>query len=78
MRAQGGKMYFARVQMAHIFEAMGDIEDITKSCELQETVDRCDSMTRRSFEKLVKFLNSKDYDILLRIRNNLLSITTAN
>ena len=64
-------MYFAGIQMAHVYEAMTIIRDISESDVLREAVERCDATTKTSVKKLCDFLNSDDYKILLRIRNDL-------
>ena len=69
-RRNGGKLYYGRMMMAHVYEALHIIEEIKNSTQLKATVDRCDSKTRASFDAVAKFLNSDDYKLLCRIRNN--------
>jgi hypothetical protein len=69
-RTMGGKLYFVRMQMAHIYEGLLIVDDIRKSAELREEVEACDWRTIRAFEKLVAFMGSADYERLLRLRNN--------
>jgi hypothetical protein len=69
-RQNGGRLYFGRMQMAHIYEGLLIVEDISKTSKLKAAVDRCDTKTRRSFDEIAKFLNAPDYKILARIRNN--------
>ncbi len=70
VRQDGGKLYFGRMQMAHIYEALLIIDEITKTKSLMEAVGRCDKRTQVSFNVVAAFLLTDDYKILLRIRNN--------
>lgn len=70
VRQTGGKLYFGRMQMGHIYEALLIIKDICDKPSLRAYVDKCDSRTKESFAKLEAFLATNDYTILLRIRNN--------
>jgi hypothetical protein len=80
VRQDGGKLYFGRMQMAHIYEALLVIEEMTKSSTLMRAVECCDAKTRESFEQVIitAFLSTGDYKILCRIRNKHLSITTGS
>lgn len=69
-RQNGGKLYFGRMQMAHIYEALLIIEEIANSKSLMAAIERCDNRTRGSFEAVAKFLGTDDYKRLLRLRNN--------
>jgi len=70
-RKLGGKRYFLRTLLSHVFEALAIIKEIMGDVELRSAVDTCDATTQASFEKLVTFLGSDDYKLLLKIRNNL-------
>jgi hypothetical protein len=69
-RKNGGKLYFGRMQMAHIYEALLIIEEIKETASLMRAVERCDARTRRSFETVAAFLKTDDFGRLLRLRNN--------
>jgi len=69
-RQNGGKLYFGRMQMAHVHEGLLIVDDISKSATLKVAVDRCKPQTRKSFDEVAKFLKSPDFKILVRIRNN--------
>jgi hypothetical protein len=69
-RRNGGKLYYGRMMMAHVYEALSIIKEIKNGTQLKATVDRCDSKTRASFDAVAKFLDSGDYKLLCRIRNN--------
>jgi len=70
-RETGARMYFVRLQIAHIFEALSIIEHIRDTPKLRDAVAECDQRTRGSFEKVVSFIGTDDYQIMLRIRNNI-------
>jgi hypothetical protein len=70
-RFHGGRMYFARMQLGHVFEALDMVVEISKSAKLRELVAGSDSDTQESFDKLVAFLDTDDHKIMARIRSNL-------
>ena len=49
-------MYFLRVQISHLWEAMQIIPQIQKSSSLRSLIGRCDHQTRSSFAELEKFV----------------------
>jgi hypothetical protein len=69
-RQNGGKLYFGRIQMAHIYEALLIIEEIKQTASLVRAVERCDIRTQRSFEAVATFLYTEDFKRLRRLRNN--------
>src|SRR5262245_35625540 len=69
-RQDGGRLYYGRMLMAHVFEALSIIKDIQKDTKLRAAVHKCDAKTRSSFEVVAKFLGTDDYRKLLRIRHN--------
>lgn len=69
-RRDGGKLYFGRMQMGHIYEALLIIDEISKDSALRAYVARCDKKTIASFGVVEKFLKTPDYKMLLRLRNN--------
>jgi hypothetical protein len=69
-RQTGGRLYYGRMLMSHIFEALSIIEDVEKSNHLKGAVQKCDAQTRASYAAVVAFLRSSDYDKLLLIRHN--------
>ncbi|MCZ7658892.1 MAG: hypothetical protein M5U07_14070 [Xanthobacteraceae bacterium] len=70
-RMFGGKIYFARVQLGHVYEALLVIEEMLRSDKLTGLVGATDSGTQAAFKKLEAFVGSDDYHLLLRLRNNL-------
>lgn len=69
-RQNGGRLYYGRMMMAHVYEALSIIECIQNSPKLKALVDECDPETRSSFDAVAAFLKTDDYGMLLRIRNN--------
>lgn len=70
-RQRGAKIYFMRLQISHIFEAMTIVKEIRDTPDLMKSVDRSDSFTKKGFAKLLAFLDSPEYKLMARIRNNL-------
>jgi hypothetical protein len=69
-RQNGGRLYYGRMLMAHVYEALSIIEDIQVSSKLKMLVDACDPATQSSFDRVAAFLKAADYGMLCRIRNN--------
>jgi hypothetical protein len=69
-RQYGGKLYYGRMLMSHVFEALEIIEEIQNSAHLHQAVQKSDPGTRASFNSVAAFLKSPAYFKLLRIRNN--------
>jgi hypothetical protein len=51
----GARMYFVRLELSHLFEAMKIIDEIRRTPSLRQCVDRCDSRTQASFAEIEKF-----------------------
>jgi hypothetical protein len=69
-RKSGSRLYFVRVQMAHLFEGLKIVREIRNTKDLMNEVKKCGAATQRSFAEVCKFLDSPDYKLLDRIRNN--------
>jgi len=69
-RQNGGRLYYGRMLMAHIYEALSIIKDIQQDTKLRAAVQQCEAKTRSSFDAVAAFLGTDDYEMLLRIRNN--------
>src|SRR5712692_7478398 len=65
-RQNGGRLYYGRMLMSHVFEALRIIKDIQKSDNFKSVIQNCDAETRTSFDVVAMFLKSADYDMLLR------------
>lgn len=70
VRQNGGKLYYGRMLMAHVYEALSIIENIQKSPKHMALVQACDPVTISSFLAVANFLTTADYEMLRRIRNN--------
>jgi hypothetical protein len=71
-RERGARIYFLRLQLAHIYEAMKIIEEIRRTPSLMIAVDRSGGRTRKAFDALVAFMAGPQYrDIMGRMRNKL-------
>ena len=68
----GAFMYFIRAQISHLHEGLKIIEQLRKDPELLETLQRCDSHTKRCFQELCAGPKRERFDKLAtRIRSNL-------
>jgi len=45
-RQNGGRLYYGRMLMAHVYEALSIIKDIQKDTKLRAAVQKCDAKTR--------------------------------
>ena len=55
-RRRGAGMYFVRIQLAHLFEGLKIIEQITQEKELVDFIASLDENTRKSFRELEEYL----------------------
>jgi hypothetical protein len=69
-RKGGARAFFARVQMAYVYEALLIIQELKKDADLTAEVEKCEKKTSDSFATVCAFLETPDYKRLLRIRNN--------
>ena len=69
-RQNGGRLYYGRMLMAHVFEALTIIQGIQNDAKLTQAVQQCDEKTRSSFAVVAAFVGTSDYVMLARIRNN--------
>src|SRR6266851_3370737 len=51
-RQRGAVIYFARIELSHLFEGLKVIEEIRKCPELKALLSRCDAKTQESFHDL--------------------------
>lgn len=70
-RERGAKIYFVRLQISHIFEAMKIVEEIRDDPDLMKVVDRSGGPTQKAFGQLLAFKGSAEFKMMARIRNNL-------
>lgn len=71
-RERGAKVYFIRLQVSHIYEAMAIIQEIKDTPALMKAVDHSDHLTRKGFDQLLTFIGSPEFrKVMGRVRNNL-------
>lgn len=75
-RQAGARIYFNRLQMAHLYEGFEVIEAIKTDSTLMDLVERCDPRTQDSFRVLENYLRDgthrKEFERMLGlIRSNL-------
>ncbi len=54
-RQTGAGMYFVRIQLAHLHEALKVIQNISENQNLMNVLSGCDVQTKSSFSQLMKF-----------------------
>jgi hypothetical protein len=69
-RKDGARNFFARLQMAYVFEAMEAIKAIRENKGWMAKVEACPKITKDHFAKVCAFLDSPDYKTLASLRNN--------
>jgi hypothetical protein len=67
-RQRGAQMYFNRVQMSHIYEAMAIIKGIQR--RHMDRINAADPKTRESFAKIEAYLLSDDYKVISESMRN--------
>jgi hypothetical protein len=70
-RQQSALMYFLRLQIAHVYEGLHIIKHINSTPKLAEAVRRCDARTQRSYDRLVTYLKSSEFDVMELIRDKI-------
>jgi len=53
----------------HLFEALSIIKEIKDDKDLMTAVERADRKTQESFASVAKFIESKDYGMMAKLRN---------
>jgi hypothetical protein len=72
VRRQEAAKYFVELQIAHLYEGMKIIHEMSSSSTLLRYVDQSDQPTRTEFRRLVAFLSDRRYESLIgRVRHNL-------
>lgn len=54
-RQAGAKMYFARLQISHLYEAFDAVAEVRDNPELKALLEQSDQQTQTSFKKLEPF-----------------------
>jgi hypothetical protein len=68
-RKNGACLYFVRVLLSHVYEALLIIQEISRSPVLRAAVDTCDDETITSFKLVEGFALSKEMKSLRALRN---------
>jgi len=69
-RAKGAKMYFVRVMIGHVFEALQIINKIKTTPELTRIIDGAPRPIRLHFNACVKVIGTNDYLLMRKMRND--------
>jgi hypothetical protein len=69
-RKGGARSFFARLQMAYVFEILEAIKDIRGNKAWMAKLEACSKSTKDHFTKVCAFLDSADYKTLEILRNN--------
>jgi len=69
-RKGGARTFFARLQMAYVYEILEAVKGIQKSKEWMAKVEQCPKTTQDHFAEVCAFLNTSDYEALRILRNN--------
>lgn len=69
-RQLAAQLYFVRILLGHVNEALSIIREISKSSSLRTAVDECDDLAINSFIAVEKFAFSDDSKRLAKLRNN--------
>jgi hypothetical protein len=70
-RQLNARLYFLRVQIAHVYEALSIINEVQRKPLLLAAVRRCDARTQQSYDRLVAHLATSQYKIMRRLRNKI-------
>jgi hypothetical protein len=69
-RRGGARSFFVRMQMAYAFEALGIIKEIRDTPAFADQIKKCEAKTQECFATVCKFLDSRDYPLLVQVRNS--------
>lgn len=58
VRQRGGGMYFVKLQLAHLYEGLKIIEEITRNKKLAELIETLDTSSQKSLEVLKPYLTN--------------------
>jgi hypothetical protein len=76
-RQRGAVIYFARIELSHLYEGLKVVEEIKNSPELMALLSRCDAKTQASFHDLQRVLpkgtERKKLDKVVRDIRNILT-----
>jgi hypothetical protein len=70
-RESGAKMYFARLMIAHMFEALKVINKINTTPDLKKAVEQCETTTQDAFTNVAKVIGTNDYKLMKQVRDSI-------
>lgn len=70
-RAVGAKMYFVRLMIAHIYEALKVVNKINGDTELRNAVGQCDQKTQDLFKKVVAIVGTEQAKRMKKVRDDI-------
>ncbi|MCA3416716.1 MAG: hypothetical protein INF84_19130 [Roseomonas sp.] len=72
-RAHGAGMYFIRLQISHLSEALKIIKKIKQNSYLLNLLNRCDGNTQNAFSQLEKVTKNTDeiHNKMIQLRSNI-------
>ena len=70
-RAAGAKMYFVRLMISHIYEALKLMNDINANSELRNAVGQCDQKTQELFKKIAPLFGGDQFKKMGKVRNDI-------
>jgi hypothetical protein len=69
-REKGAKMYFVRILISHVFEALKIINKIKSTPDLMNVIDGSPKVIKGHFDKCAKVVGTKDYLLMKAMRND--------
>ena len=69
-REKGAKMYFVRILISHVFEALKIINKIKATPELMKVIDSSPDIIQKHFDKCAKVVGTRDYMLMRAMRND--------
>jgi hypothetical protein len=70
-RESGAKMYFSRLMIAHMFEALKVINKINTTPDLKKAVEQCETTTQDAFTNVAKVIGTNDYKLMKQVRDSI-------
>jgi hypothetical protein len=69
-RAKGAKMYFVRILISHVFEALKIINRIKSTPELMRIIERAPKVIQDHFSACLRVIGTDDYKLMKAMRND--------
>jgi hypothetical protein len=68
-RRNGARMYFIRILMAHVYEALLIVREIAQTPKFRAAAEKCDAQTVAAFRDLEAFITSSEMKTLKTLRS---------